>query len=84
MRVEIRYPQTTEGASGMRLFINDMFIPRVKEIKMKPPTVEVPTENITRTELGCEIQCKGIELIDDGTGLIATIIRENLKRENKQ
>ena len=76
MRVEIRYPKATVGASGMRLFINDMFIPRVKEIKMEPPIVEVPTEGVRRTDLGCEIQCKGIELIDDGTGLIATIIRK--------
>lgn len=73
MRIEIRYPKATVGASGMRLFINDMFIPRVREIKMEPPIVEVPTECVKRTELGCEIQCKGIELIDDGEGLIAII-----------
>ena len=76
MRVEIRYPQATVGASGMRLFINDMFIPRVTEIRMEPPTVEVPAECVKRTELGCEIQCRKIELIDDGNGLIATIIRK--------
>jgi len=72
MKVEFRYPQGMVGAVGMRLFVNDVFIPLVKEIKVKPPK-----EDVKRTMLGYEIDCKGIELMDDGSGLIATIIKED-------
>ena len=71
MKVEVRYPTGMVGASGMRLHINDVFIPRVKEIKIKPEDYN----DVKRTMLGYEIKCKGIELVDDGTGIVATIIR---------
>ena len=70
MKVEVRYPDATVGASGMRLFVNDLFIPRVKEIRVKQP-------DFKQTELGYEAECKGIKLIDDNGGLIAIIIKEN-------
>lgn len=72
MKVELRYPQgMIVGASGLKLFVNGVFIPLVKEIKIKPPK-----EDVKRTMLGYEIDCIGIELMDDGGGLIATIIKE--------
>ena len=71
MKVEIRYPE--EGACGLRLFIYDVYIPRVKEIKVKP---EIFFDyGVERTEKGYEVDCDAVELRDDETGIIATIIR---------
>ena len=73
MKVEVRYPTGMVGASGMRLYINDVFIPRVKEIKVKP---EIFFDyGVEKTELGYEVDCDAVELRDDETGIIATIIR---------
>lgn len=73
MKVEVRYPQATVGAAGMKLYVNDVFIPRVKEIKVRP---EIFFDyGVERTELGYEVDCDAVELRDDETGIIATIIR---------
>lgn len=79
MKVEFRFPNAVVGACGMKVYVDDIYIPRVKRV-IGDDEKEQFWEG---DEEGFKTECKAVTLIEDNGGYLLFIIREK-DYENKQ
>lgn len=62
MKAEIRKPpKGSKGAQGVKIYIEGVYIPLVKEISVDDETIKW-----TETEKGWEFEIKGFEMTEEG------------------
>lgn len=79
MKVEFRFPNAVVGACGMKVYVDDIYIPRVKRV-IGDDEKEQFWEG---DEEGFKTECKAVTLIEDNGGYLLCIKREK-DYENKR
>lgn len=72
MKVEFRFPNAVVGACGMKIYVDDIYIPRVKRV-----IGDDEKEQYWDGDDECfKTECKAVTLIEDNGGYLLFVIRE--------